>query len=674
MVQSDSFKTATKMESPRSWWIAALLFFAIFTGLNYRLLTGDYSAILDADQEFIPYYTLIADSIRSGELMIWNLFMNGGEPTGVDPQAGSFSPLHLAVGLVVGGVEGGFRLIWFVFWLAGAFGVMMLGKHFKAGPWGSLAVALGYAFSGMYIGQAQHTPLLYTMSVFPWVLWRFDSGLQKRSFFSACQAGALLGMSGLGGYPILTMLGGIFLGLWALGHAATKGFERPSLIHAAIATALAGAICIIVFSPSILGLLYETKGFSDRAEPLLRSYVISSNTMLPGAFVTVLNPVFGMLPFYNPDLWKGLDWSFAIQYTGVLIPVLAASAVMQKRAYKAWWIVLILVIFVSFSLGTTLPFRGWLYDLIENTRYWRNSVLFQCFYFIGVSVLALMGLNRLNAGIEQQKFSTIFVVTPALFLVFSLLAFAYIFNIYKAPEATFTFSARIQSLMVGGGVTAAFWWLIKNKTPKSVQVCYVILIVASVADAWFTMEMNNTLVVKQAPEWREMSETHDPSIDQTERGLHRVFAVDPVYTNTGLALVNNKNIPQKQPTFKGITALRNRFHIQSAEEKTLYQYALGKDRIWFAADGIEARPTDAVFKAFKNRSNQLGRPPLLIHSKEKQWWNSPKEVMPIRGIKKRYNNCKPLCLWKPVDVSLIRYNSNHLEFECQAPVGMDGWW
>ncbi len=662
--------SGTDSDTPRLWWVAAFLLVMLFLLLNHRLLSGDYSAILDADQEFIPYYTLIADHARAGRLMTWNLYMHGGEPTGFDPQAGAFSPLHLAVGLLVGGVEGGFRLIWLLFWGAGALGVLLLGRHWQAGPWGSLAVALGYAFSGMYIGQAQHTPLLYTMSVFPWVLWRFDVGLQKRSWLPVTQAGALLGMSGLGGYPILTMLGGVFLALWALGYAVSKGFEKDVWWHAVLATALAGIVCAIVFAPGVLGLIYETQGFSDRGEPLARDWVIGSNTMVPGAFVTILNPVFGMLPFYNPGIWKGLDWSFAIQYAGGLIPILALVAVCRKRAWRSWWVLGMLALFTALSLGTTLPLRGWLYDAVAATRYWRNPVLFQSFYFICVSVLALWGLKELNRGVQSRRLERRFPILSGLFLAAGIGAMAVCFDRYQAPELRFTFGARLQLLLVLGGLTVAFAWVSFKKPVKTTHWLYAALVGLAFLDAFATLELNHTVVAKPAPEWQNMAQTHDARIDQTQGGLGRRYSVDPVYTSTGEALVNNKNIPRKQPTLKGITALRNRFHDAIVQDETLYSYALGEARIWFAPNAVEARPTDGVFNAFLRRSKQLARPPLVVHSPAEMLAYSRKDQA-YPGDAVAAGRLEEVQALQLLPVDLHRYGSDELEFETNTPAA--GW-
>ena len=77
--------------------------------------------------------------------------------------------------------------------------------------------AIGLLFSGIYIGHAESTSFLPVLSLFPWVLWRLDVAVLRRSVLAAAQAGALFGLSALGGYPGLIVIGFGYAGLWMAG-------------------------------------------------------------------------------------------------------------------------------------------------------------------------------------------------------------------------------------------------------------------------------------------------------------------------------------------------------------------------------------------------------------------------------------------------------------------------
>ena len=103
----------------RRWLAAALGVVAVVLAVNARLLAGTVAPKWDADDFFAPFFTLVADHARAGRLLLWDLWIAGGEPDFADPQVGAFSPITVLVGAAVGGSEVGFRAYWLLLWLAG---------------------------------------------------------------------------------------------------------------------------------------------------------------------------------------------------------------------------------------------------------------------------------------------------------------------------------------------------------------------------------------------------------------------------------------------------------------------------------------------------------------------------------------------------------------------------
>ena len=114
------------------WMVAAVGLVAVFVALNMRLLIGLDAALWDADRQFAPAYGLVADHARAGRILLWNPWIAGGYPEGVDPQIGTFSPLTVGFGLLAGGSERGFRFYWLTTWLLGGFGTLLLARHLRA--------------------------------------------------------------------------------------------------------------------------------------------------------------------------------------------------------------------------------------------------------------------------------------------------------------------------------------------------------------------------------------------------------------------------------------------------------------------------------------------------------------------------------------------------------------
>ena len=180
----------------------------LLTLANLPLLVGRDAPNWDASSHFAPAWMLVADHARAGRLLLWNPFVEGGSPDGAQPELGAFSPLTLAVGALLGGTETAFVFYVVVLWLLAGMGMLLLARHLGAPPWAGFVVACGYAFSGTFTGHFQHTSWLHSYAFIPWIIWRLDAALRGRIVLPAVQAGALLGFSGLAGYPAIVMQAG----------------------------------------------------------------------------------------------------------------------------------------------------------------------------------------------------------------------------------------------------------------------------------------------------------------------------------------------------------------------------------------------------------------------------------------------------------------------------------
>ncbi len=111
----------------RLGWPTVVL--AVFLGVNDPLVRGRAVAIWDAGNQAFPYFVLVADHARAGQLVRWDPWTDAGQPLDGEPQAGAYSPIVIAVGLVGGGRSSTFIAYWLLSWALGAVGVLGLGRH-----------------------------------------------------------------------------------------------------------------------------------------------------------------------------------------------------------------------------------------------------------------------------------------------------------------------------------------------------------------------------------------------------------------------------------------------------------------------------------------------------------------------------------------------------------------
>jgi hypothetical protein len=81
---------------------AAGLVALVFLAANRILLIGAAAPLWDADSAFAPHQILLADAVRSGTLLVWNPWLNGGSPDYANPEVGALSPVTLLLALAGG--------------------------------------------------------------------------------------------------------------------------------------------------------------------------------------------------------------------------------------------------------------------------------------------------------------------------------------------------------------------------------------------------------------------------------------------------------------------------------------------------------------------------------------------------------------------------------------------
>ena len=182
----------------RAWILAFCLVAAVILAGCFSLLTGKAAPVWDAGDYFGPLFSLVSDNAKSGRLMLWDPWINGGSPDFAEPQVGAAYPVLLAFALLAPNPFHGFIAYWLAVWIFGGIGIMLLCRHLGAPLWGALVIALGFIASGVYTSNAEHTSWLYSFSYLPWILWRFDKGLLERRYWYVVQASVLWGLSGPG--------------------------------------------------------------------------------------------------------------------------------------------------------------------------------------------------------------------------------------------------------------------------------------------------------------------------------------------------------------------------------------------------------------------------------------------------------------------------------------------
>jgi hypothetical protein len=304
--------------------LASLWLVAAFAAANRKFLLGEYYPLWDADGLFGPYFMLIADLARQGRLLWWNPWASGGQPDFIDPQYGAHSPVVLTLAWLFGPTVRGFICYWLAFWLLHGVGLVALARRWAVPAWGAYVVALGLMFSGFFVGNAEHTSVLFPWAWLPVVLWRLEAALTDGRWAPAAQSGLLFGLSALGGYPAIVFANGAFLAFWIVARLLFREEpeQRPSREagmpwNAARSAALLFGVAALVALPTYFNFFREGQGYTSRVGVLPRAIAVESNALHPRALLTFASPYLATLP--PKQLWEYTDISSCSLYFGGLV-------------------------------------------------------------------------------------------------------------------------------------------------------------------------------------------------------------------------------------------------------------------------------------------------------------------------------------------------------------------
>jgi hypothetical protein len=659
----------------RLWALVAAALVLVILLLNFKIVFGFAAARWDGEDFWEPLFDLIGAHARQGRLLIWDPWILGGSPDFADPQESTLSPLTILFSSLSGGTEPGFRAYWLLLWCLGPLGVLALARYLRSPAWAGFVVALGWAFCGIYTGLAELISGLYALAFLPFALWRLDASLKSRRLFPAIQAGALWGLSAIGGYPALTILSGCFFFLWSTGRAWFADSElgsvsesRPTIGFALLAVMLLCAVGILVLSPAYMEFFLQTRGFSDRVNGFPRFAVLSQDRLTPGTLASIASPYLHTLKAYNPQLWKYSDLATATIYVGVMVTILAAYAMIARRKlYFRYWLAAVAAFFLACALGGSLPVRGWLYDVFWPSRFFVHSSQFRIYFMFIAAILALMGANDLAGLIHRHGSSgwKRFAVIVAIISSFATLGYEFqmqwIAN--KGPDMRWS---NLHVLVLWPLAALIGIAALHARFRRFIPAAFVAMALLDATAASYLARSTTYDTGGMRAMWNRLNRQRNSNLDLTSNGLSRDIRA-PLWTGTYL---QNRNVPLRIPTLQNFVALQNRFLVDLRSVPVLQQAAVGSERIWFSPSAPTVTPDDAVFKALAERSQQLGAPVLVLHNR-----SSMVEIYkPGEQASEDSQQVSVISALPPAQrlhATIIHYRPNRLAFSISAPD--DGW-
>jgi membrane protein YfhO len=389
----------------RRWGITLALLLA-GTAFAYRpIFRGAVIAGRDAFRLFIPYSALILESLRQGELPLWNPYMRLGQPMGAALISQGLYPFAILTALV-GGPVFGVTLRQVVHVLIAWFGVQRLGRALHQSHLAASIAATAFALSPLMTDLGGHQNVVDAAAWSGWMALGWLQVTLRPAPRTAAAAAIPTALSFLAGSPEALLWQLVVCAALVIAHRP----RRP--VFLALATLWALALSAYLLLPAAEFFATSTRG-AGRTDQLDWS-------VAPAQVLALIWP-FADTP--RGAYWDSTDqWWLVTEFLGAVAGVLAFVSLRRSRRVVPFAICALAFAFLS--LGSNFPPSAALWR-IPPLEFFRFPAKFLVGIAFCVAVLAGAGLDRAIAlargGRHRFRVQALSAVALALFLLVAAL-------------------------------------------------------------------------------------------------------------------------------------------------------------------------------------------------------------------------------------------------------------
>lgn len=343
----------------------------------------------DAMDLYLPWKFFITDTVKHGQLPLWNPYINGGFTQMGDP--GTWYPISYLFGLFGYGIGSVSYEYIFHLYIAGI-GFYTLGKQFQFSRSTCLILACAYMLSGLMIGNGQHIGWVVGSSWFPWVFYYFREILLRPKVRPAVMLSLTLFFMLSGGYPAFFFVTAYILLIYFIVQAIQRIRDKGSAtLKKPILFISGAAVLFLLLSSVVLTSSFDLSAHIARGGGLQDegTWRLLSGSLPAKALVSY---VFPLATAHNNFGYWNADFSMTNCYFGATLLFLLIFLSFQKGISKNVRIYGGIGLFIlTVALGEVFPFRQWLAYLpfMDMFRFPTLFRVFALFFFLIASGFAL---------------------------------------------------------------------------------------------------------------------------------------------------------------------------------------------------------------------------------------------------------------------------------------------
>ncbi|MBN1953752.1 MAG: YfhO family protein [Anaerolineae bacterium] len=381
--------------------LLALLAVLLFWDLLW-LPAGQAIAGNDLSHMFLQWWQFALQSVRQGELPLWNPYLFSGAPFLANPEPALLYPPVWLVLLLAPSRAAGLLFVAHL-WLAGA-GMFAWLQHEGADRTGAFFGAVAFAFSGYFFARiyAGHAGVVMTQAWLPLILLATRRAILKQSGAWAMWGGIPVALSLLAGNTAAFFYVAPIQALYALYLIGGEWREKRGwrillrgVGRLACLLAVGGGLAAVQLLPTLEFLRLSTRQEATYA-------FASSYSWSPGNLLTLLVPNFFGEPVRTGYWGDGL-YEELIYYSGILPLFLALVLGFRLRHRRAALLLVLAGVGLLLALGPFTILHRLAYNLVPPFRAARAPARAGFLFTFAVAALAGLSLTALRQRLEDVR-------------------------------------------------------------------------------------------------------------------------------------------------------------------------------------------------------------------------------------------------------------------------------
>jgi hypothetical protein len=409
--------------------IAGIFFHSLFYPQLKIFSFPDYGQS-DLWQQTYPAKFFLAESLKNGELPLWNPYVGSGYPEFAKAEIGalylpnlvflSLLPFPLAI-----------NMLYVTTFLIASISMYILCIRWKLKPHSAAIAGIVFAYSTFFLTKFPHLSRIESASLLPLLVLFVDRLLEKPTAKRASIFAVVMAQQIYAGHFQMMFISGLVLGLYIAFQIWVKR-EFRSLFYVAFAGILVALLAAIQLLPSIEFIQSTARGagFSPQ-QSLLYSFPWKNFATLldPLIYGSPHNATYPLGNFFEGNIfWEN---SFFISIPGLVLLLIGLVQVRFKKKNLILFFGILLVGGILLMTGKYSPF--YLVHSMKPFSFFRAPSKYIFIVIFSSSVLVAFGYECI-AGLVQKRFRTILFVTCISLITFQLYSFHNEYMITDSPK------------------------------------------------------------------------------------------------------------------------------------------------------------------------------------------------------------------------------------------------